>query len=174
MKVPPRKTSAACSIKVQSTGGPREGSGGAVVDAIWAAAVACRAWERGETGAACTELGAGGKATGMHKAQSIVPWLGTALSVPSTATSLSMPPLVQTSSVDLGATKEDAIATPKDKANHTSTKRVRWRSCLKACMARSIVAWFFSRNRQVACGAVGAGLGRRRGGGGVVRNDTLA
>jgi hypothetical protein len=26
------------------------------------------------------------------------------------------------------------MATPKDKANHTSTKRVRWRSCLKVFM----------------------------------------
>ena len=72
---------------------------------------------------------------GRHKAQSICAWLGAALSVPSTATSLTMPPLVHTSSVALGAAKEDAMATPKDKANHTSTKRVRWRSCLKVFMA---------------------------------------
>jgi hypothetical protein len=51
---------------------------------------------------------------GRHKAQSNCPWLGAALSVPSNVTSLSMPPLVHTSSVALGATKEDAMATPKD------------------------------------------------------------
>ncbi len=84
---------------------------------------------------------------GAHKAQSICPWLEAALSVPSTVTSLSMPPLVHTSSVALGATKEDAMATPKDKANHTSTKRVRWRSCLKVGMADIVSSGRFNRNQ---------------------------
>jgi hypothetical protein len=88
---------------------------------------------------------------GRHKAQSSCPWLGAALSVPSNVTSLSMPPLVHTSSVALGATKEDAMATPKDKANHTSTKRVRWRSCLKACMAKIVISAWFSRSWGGVC-----------------------
>jgi len=88
---------------------------------------------------------------GIHKAQSICAWLGAALSVPSTATSLTMPPLVHTNSVALGATKEDAMATPKDKANHTSTKRVRWRSCLKACMVEIVISAGFSRSWGGVC-----------------------
>ena len=83
---------------------------------------------------------------GAHKAQSICPGLGTALSVPSKATIFSMPPLVHTNSVALGATKEDAMATPKDKANHTSTKRVRWRRCLKVGMAEIVNRAQVSRN----------------------------
>ena len=56
-------------------------------------------------------------------------------SSPSACTTLIAPPELHTNCVALGATKEEAIATPKDKANHTSTKRVRWRSCLKVFMA---------------------------------------
>ena len=88
---------------------------------------------------------------GRHKAQSSCPWLGAALSVPSNVTSLSMPPLVHTSSVALGNTKEVAMATPKDKANHTSTKRVRWRSCLKACIANIVISAGFSRSWAGVC-----------------------
>jgi hypothetical protein len=43
------------------------------------------------------------------------------------------------------------MATPKDKANHTSTKRVRWRSCLKACMAEIVISAWFSRSWGGVC-----------------------
>ena len=87
---------------------------------------------------------------GAHKAQSICPWLGAVLSLPSKATIFSMPPLVHPISVALGATKEDAMATPKDKANHTSTKRVRWRRCLKVGMAGIVSSGLFNRNQVLA------------------------
>jgi hypothetical protein len=43
------------------------------------------------------------------------------------------------------------MATPKDKANHTSTKRVRWRSCLKACIATIVISAGFSRSWAGVC-----------------------
>jgi hypothetical protein len=39
------------------------------------------------------------------------------------------------------------MATPKDKANHTSTKRVRWRRCRKVGMAGIVSSARFSRNQ---------------------------
>jgi hypothetical protein len=42
------------------------------------------------------------------------------------------------------------MATPKDKANHTSTKRVRWRKCRKAFMEEIVISEWFNRNRAIA------------------------
>ena len=51
-----------------------------------------------------------------------------ASSPPSLATSFMTPPLEHTTSMDLGETSGEAMATASAMANHTSTKRVSWRA----------------------------------------------
>jgi hypothetical protein len=49
----------------------------------------------------------------------------TVSSAASAETSFMTPPVVHTNSMDVGETHGEAMATPNDKANHTSTKRAR-------------------------------------------------
>ena len=60
-----------------------------------------------------------------HKGQSKV-WLDAAVSSSPCTTSFMLPVLVQTKSMPCGLTSGDAMATPTDNANHTSTRRVIW------------------------------------------------
>ena len=99
-----------------------------MAEAMCAAAIGCRAWDRGEGLTAGSPKGAGGKATLMHKGQSTLALLGWAVSPSSLTTSFMTPPLAQTMSIDLGDTNGEAMATPSAKANHPSTKRVRKRA----------------------------------------------
>ena len=105
-----------------SVGGPREGSGGAVRDAMCAATVGNKACERGEGCVSVVLNAGGGGAMVAHKGQSSFGELGFPVSSPVT-TSFIMPDPVQTNIVDSGLTKGEAMAIPTDKANQTSTKR---------------------------------------------------
>jgi hypothetical protein len=67
----------------------------------------------------------GGATSDAHKGQSSV-WLEAAvLSSSPCTTSFMLPVLVHTKSMAWGLTMGDAMATPTDNANHTSTRRVR-------------------------------------------------
>ena len=95
-----------------------------MAEATCAAANGCSACAKGEGFTACWASGAGGKATDMHKGQSMLALVGSSSSPSSLTTHLMTPPLVHTMSMDLGDTSGEAMATPSDNANHTSTKRV--------------------------------------------------
>ena len=74
-----------------------------------------------------------------HKGQSNV-WLDAATASPSPSpwpctTSFMLPVLVQTKSMTCGLTTGEAMATPSDNANHTSTKRVSWMAWRSCCMS---------------------------------------
>ena len=115
---------ALCPLKDQrwKVGGPREGSGGAVREGKCAATVGNKAYERGEGCVSSLFKGGGGAPIDAQSWQSSLGVIGLPVSSPE-ATSFIIPELVQTSMVDSGLTRGEAIATPKDKANHTSTRR---------------------------------------------------
>ena len=101
--------------------------------AMCTAAVGCMA---GARGGACVNvvLSAGGGALmDAHNGQSSV-WLEAATSSSPGITNFMLPVLVQTRSMPCGLTTGDAMATPTDKTNHTSTKRVSWMAWRKRCM----------------------------------------
>jgi|GEM_PF-1798042 hypothetical protein len=142
---------ALCPLKDHSrkVGGPREGIGGAVRDAMCAATVGNKACERGE---ACVSvvLNAGGGAQMMtHKGQSKVGDAKVELSSSPWWTNFMLPVLVHTMSMALGCTMGDAMARPTDKANHTSTKRmilaVLSRYCIKKISMQVELARFFGQ-----------------------------
>ena len=127
---------ALCPLKDQrrKVGGPREGSGGAVRDAMCAATVGNNACERGE-GCVSVVLNAGGSAaTVAHKGQSKVGEVEAELSTSPCTTSFMLPVLVHTMAIALGCTMGDAMVTPTDKANHTSTKRMMLVVLRRYCM----------------------------------------
>ena len=109
----------------KSAGGPRDGSGGAVMAAICAAAMGCTAWARGEGWVNVVLNSDGGAVMDVHKGQSIV-LADAALSSSPCTTSFITPVPVHTMSTPLGLSTGDAMATPTDNANHTSTRRVSW------------------------------------------------
>ncbi len=106
--------------------------------AMCAAARGCKAWAKGE-GCVSELLSAGdGALMEAHKGQSSV-WLEAATPSPSPlfwpcTTSFILPVLVQTKSITCGLTTGEAMATPIDNANHTSTKRVSWIAWRSFCM----------------------------------------
>jgi hypothetical protein len=115
-------------------GGPREGSGGAERDAMCAATEGNNACERGE-GCVSVVLNAGGSAaTVAHKGQSKVGEVESELSTSPCKTSFMLPVLVHTISMALGCTKGDAMATPTDKANHTSMRRMMMDELRRYCI----------------------------------------
>lgn len=69
--------------------------------------------------------------TAIHKAQSMVCTVDSALSASSEETIFIAPPVVHTRSMALGATRGDATATPTDITNQTSRKRAKILVCLK-------------------------------------------
>jgi hypothetical protein len=109
----------------KSAGGPREGSGGAVMAAMCAAGIGCMAWAKGKGCVNDVLIAGGGALMEAHKGQSSV-WLDADASSSPCTTSFMLPVLEQTKSMPCGLTMGDAIATPTDNANHTSTRRVRW------------------------------------------------
>jgi hypothetical protein len=115
-------------------GGPRDGSGGAVTAAMCAAAIGCKAWASGEGCVNVVLIAGGGALIEAHKGQSSV-WLDAAVSSSPCTTSFMLPVLVQTRSMPCGLMMGDAMATPTDSANHTSTRRVIWMAWRSDCMA---------------------------------------
>ena len=110
----------------EMTGGPREGRGGAVRDAMRAAATGCRTCAILLGFSDGTAQDVKGTATVAHKGQSMLEevWaLSDELSsVP--ATTIFIPPaLVQTICVSVGFKMGEAMAAPMNNANHTSTQR---------------------------------------------------
>ena len=93
-------------------------------DAMCAATVGNKACERGE-GCVSAVINAGGGAQVVaHKGQSKVDDAKVELSSSPCATNFMLPVLVHTISMALGCTIGDAMATPTDKANQISTKRM--------------------------------------------------
>ena len=110
--------------------------------AMRAAAMGCSTWAKGD-GCVKVVLNAGGGALmAVHKGQSKVRF---ATSSSPCTTSFIAPALEHTMSTPLGFTKGDAMATPTDNANHTSTKRV-------SCMA--LRKRFMCRILSTRCGAL--------------------
>ena len=91
--------------------------------AMRAASMGSNAKERGEGWVNVVLNSGGGAVMEEHKGQSIVLADATLSSSPCT-TSFIMPVPVHTMSIALGLTMGDAMATPIDNANHTSTRRV--------------------------------------------------
>ena len=90
-------------------------------------------WASGEGWVNAVFNAGGGALMEAHKGQSSV-WLDAAASSSLCTTSFMLPVLVQTRSMPCGLTTGDAIATPIDNANHTSTRRVSWMAWRKRCM----------------------------------------
>ena len=90
-------------------------------------------WANGEGCVNVTLSAGGGALIEAHNGQSNV-WLEVATSSSPSTTNFMLPVLVQTRSMPCGLTTGDAMATPTDKANHTSTKRVSWMAWRKRCM----------------------------------------
>jgi hypothetical protein len=104
-------------------GGPREGSGGAVCEATSAAATGCKRCANGLTFSSPTAQESTFKTTEVHKGQSIlVVNLASAPSSPE-ATIFMPPALEHTIWVSVGFKMGEAMATPMNNANHTSTRR---------------------------------------------------
>jgi hypothetical protein len=93
-----------------------------VREAMCDATEGINAYERGEGCDSALFNAGGGALMVAHKGQSSFGVLGLPESSPVT-TSFIMPEPVQTNIVDSGLTRGEAIATPKDKANHTITRR---------------------------------------------------
>jgi hypothetical protein len=102
--------------------------------AMCAAAMGCVAWARGEGWVNVVLNTGGGALTAAHKGQSMVRLEASPPSAPCT-TIFIMPLLEHTISMPLGLTTGEAMATPTDNANHTSTKRVMWMAWRRRFMA---------------------------------------
>ena len=98
--------------------------------AICAAAMGCTAWANGEGWVNVVLNWGGGALIDMHKGQSI-DLADTTLSSSPCTTSFIMPVPVHTMSIPLGLSTGEAMATPTDNANHTSTRRVIWMALRK-------------------------------------------
>ena len=118
-------------------------------DAMCAATVGNKACERGEGCVSALFNAGGGAQVVAHKGQSKVDDAKVELSSSPCATNFMLPVLVHTMSMALGCTIGDAIATPTDKANHTSTKRmilaVLSRYCIKKISMQVELARFFGQ-----------------------------
>ena len=95
-------------------------------DAMCAATLGNKACERGEGCVSAVFNAGGGAQMVAHKGQSKVGEKERGLSSSPCTTSFILPALVHTMSIALGCTMGDAMATPTDKANHTSMKRMMW------------------------------------------------
>ena len=95
---------ALCPLKDQrrKVGGPREGSGGAVRDAMCAATEGNNAWERGEGCVSAVFNAEGGALMLAHKGQSKVDGAEVELSSSPCTTNFILPVLVHTISIALG------------------------------------------------------------------------
>ncbi len=138
MRVERRKlASAKCTsltrFNQRKVGGPREGSGGAVRDAMCAALIGRSACESDEIFSKYAWGADGGTVMATHRGQSK---LAEALKseLPSESTNFILPPDVQTICILPGLTMVEAIADPRNKANHTSTRRVMNLALRRDCM----------------------------------------
>jgi len=122
------------SEEIQSAGGPRDGKGGAVADAICAAAMGCRACDKSEGLSKVVPRRADGSAANMHMAQSGIVWCWLSGLSSALGTNFIAPPVVHTNSMALGDTTGEAAASPIEKTNHTSMKRAIILACLSSCM----------------------------------------
>jgi hypothetical protein len=102
-------------------GGPRDGSGGAVTDAMWAAAIGCRACARGERFSKCPASSGGGTVTEAQSGQSMLTEALISPSSPDMSTIFMPPPAEQTICMLPGLMTVEAMAEPQKSANHTST-----------------------------------------------------
>jgi len=103
-------------------GGPRAGRGGAVAEAIRAAAVACRAVAKGERFCKSAAGSGTGAKTDAHKGQSKPAATATLPSPVSVSTSFIPPPAAQMTCMLPGLMSDEAIADPRNSANHASTR----------------------------------------------------
>lgn len=122
-------------------GGPREGKGGAVADAMCAAAIGCRACAKAESFSKYAVKGGGGAHTEAHSGQSMLAKALSPSSSPLASTIFIKPPDAQIICMPSGLMMVEAIAEPKNKANHTNTSLamsldVR-RFCMLAIMAKN-------------------------------------
>ena len=119
----------------ESVGGPRAGSGAAVIAAMCAATVGSSAWPSGEEGTAGVNTTSGGGALGVEQSGQSIPALPISTLPSSVWTFSMMPPEAEhTNWKDCGFTIGDAIATPTEPRNHASTKRRSMVKVRKACM----------------------------------------
>ncbi len=103
-------------------GGPREGRGGAVVDAMCAALRGCRACASGERGSNCADAVLGGADTEAHTGQSMLaPGFVTSPSA-LVSTNFMPPPAAQMICMLPGWMLGEAIAAPRNNTNQASTR----------------------------------------------------
>ncbi len=91
-------------------------------DAIWAAAIVCRACANGESFSKAEMLAGGGTDTPAHKGQSMPAPILRAPSPPSVSTHFMTPPAEQTICRVSDFVTADAIEVAKKSANHASTR----------------------------------------------------
>lgn len=138
----------------EAAGGPREGRGGAVRAAIWAAAMGCRACSSAE-GLMERELECeGGDATEAHSGQSIVADTFTSPPSPSTSTIFIPPPAEQTICMLPGLITVEATAEPRNSANQASTRPTISLELRRVCM-RKLSHRYFDRP-VLTCGRAAA------------------
>jgi DNA-directed RNA polymerase subunit L len=113
--------------------GVQDNSEVTVRGAIAMAARGCKAWASGEGWVNVVLNSGGGAVMDVHKGQSIVLADAVLSSSPCT-TSFITPVPVHTMSMPLGLSTSDAMATPTDNANNTSTRRVSWMAWRSCCM----------------------------------------
>jgi hypothetical protein len=116
-------------------GGPRDGSGGAVADAMRATAIGCRACARGEGFWKFVASSEGGAVTDAHRGQSM---LDEALGCPSSpfvSTNFMPPPDTQIICTSPGLMIVVAMAEPKKNANQTNTSLAMNLDVRRVCMA---------------------------------------
>ena len=107
-----------------------------------AAAIGCRECANGLAWSKATERDCNGTNTGAHNGQSmlVAAWaLSDELSSAPNTTIFIPPELVQTNCVSVGFNMGDAMATPMNNANHTSTKRAK-DLCVAAFVMWRIIA----------------------------------
>lgn len=136
------QASGATALIVQEkVGGPRAGNGAAARDAARAAGTLCSTWVGGRVGAADAPATGGGALVEAHSGQSSAWPLNAPLPPSSVFTSnFIAPEAEQINSMACGLTMGDAIATPMDSTNHTSTKQAKvWgrrRTCMTGIMTQ--------------------------------------
>jgi hypothetical protein len=109
----------------ESEGGPRAGMGAAVDAAMCAAAMGRTAWASGMSMGKSSVGVTGGAPASMHSGQSM--WPAPSSCAPSSVCTMALtePVAEHTSSIACGCTTGEAMAAPRDSANHSSTQRIR-------------------------------------------------
>ena len=105
-----------------------------MADAMWAAAIGCRACARGESFSKSTVSGGGGAVTEAHNGQSMLAEALSSPTSPDMSTNFIPPPAEQTICMLPGLMTVEAMADPRNSANHTNTSLAMSLELRRVCM----------------------------------------